>query len=674
MLKSIFLLFFLLSTTCLYSEQVYWSDTLIAYSSEYHWDNNPFAFKAVQSLGKPNVMPGQNLYSEASWMPLSENRGQEFLQVGFRNPSYATQIIINENLNPGAIISIDIFDERDELMFNLSEKSGFKKNDSLLPLILKFNRTKGKISSIKLTLNTALVNGFNQIDAIGISSDYTDYDIRPNLVAGTEILNTKERLNSNINSATDELVPQITPDGKTLYFTRDNHPQNFGYSNGNGQQDIWFSRMDAQNNFELPQKMDKPINNEMNNSICSITPDGQSILLLNGYLPDGTMTNGVSISKKDAEKWSFPQRLNIKNFYNNNKYGEYALSASGRILILAIQRNATYGGKDLYVSYRDADNNWSEPKNMGSVINTVCNEVSPFLAADEKTLYYSSSGFVGYGSYDIYLTRRLDESWLNWSEPQNLGPNINTTLFDAYYSITASGEYAYFSSGTNDNGTDLFRIKLPQNARPKPVVLVKGHVLNSKNNTPVAAKIYYESLTTGKEMGEANSDAVNGYYSIALPAGERYGYRANVPGFASINQNIDLINLHEYAEIEKDLYLVPIEEGNIIRLNNVFFDYGKAELRPETHLELDRLITLLNEKPSMKIEISGHTDNIGSDYFNKQLSRNRAKAVFDYLVANSISEDRLSFKGYGKDKPLKSNDSEAGRQENRRVELKIIKI
>lgn len=672
--KILVILILFLASLIAHSNEIHWADTLISFSSEYVWEQNSKAYKPLQALGKPSVLPGRNISSECAWMPSAENYGLEYLIVGLRNPITASQVIINENLNPGSIVTINLMDSNENVLADFNNAAGFKNRNRDYPLILRFQKTNAKVSYIKIILKTDIFRGYEQIDAVGISEEHLDYLIKPDIIVNSEINQQKEKLSMNVNSYSDELVPLITPDGKTLYFTRDNHPQNFSSKTNEYPQDIWLSRMDNFGAFKQAEKLERPINNELNNTICSITPDGQTALLLNVYLPDGSMTNGVSIARRTGDKWGFPEPVNIRDFYNKNKYGEYTLSVSGRVLLLAIERNDTYGSKDIYVSFLLPDNSWSEPKNIGHQVNTADSEVSPFLAADERSLYFASPGYLGYGSHDIFVTRRLDDTWTNWSEPKNLGPSINTPSFDAYYSIPASGEFAYFSSGSQNAGTDIYRIKLPESAKPNPVVLIKGYVLNSKTQEPVRSKIIYESLNSGKEIGEAVSDAQTGFYSIALPAGENFGFRANVDGFASINENLDLTDLKQYNEIERNLMLVPLEAGNIIRLNNIFFDHDQSVLRAETSLELDRLVNLMNLYPKMTIEISGHTDDIGNIAYNKELSRKRAKAVYDYLLDKKILKSRISFKGYGKDKPLKNNDSEENRQENRRVEFKILKI
>ncbi|MGB9912350.1 MAG: OmpA family protein, partial [Candidatus Kapaibacteriota bacterium] len=467
------------------------------------------------------------------------------------------------------------------------------------------------------------------------------------------------------------LAPIITPDGRRLYFTREGHPANFGPSK---KQDIWFSDIDSLGNFSPAVILPKPINNDNHNFAFGTTPDGLSLVVGNVYNRDGSMRKGVSIAKFNGYDWDFPQEIVIHDFENLNEKTAYFLALNGRILISSIEAKDSYGGLDLYVSFRLEDGTFSKPVNLGPDINTADDDTSPFLAFDDETLYFSSSGYPGYGSLDIFMARRLDSTWRRWSKPINLGKIVNTDSWDAYFTIPASGDYAYFVSTTNSFGKeDIFKVLLPKVLRPKPVVIVSGKVLNKKTNEPLKAKIQYESLVDGKIVGIAESNPVTGEYKIVLPGGSHYGFLAQADSFLSVNENIDIRLDRRYQEIHRDLFLVPIEVGESIRLNNIFFDYNDYKLRSESFLELNRLVKLMKEKPDLVVEISGHTDNIGSNAYNLNLSLMRAKSVAEYLIANGVEPKRLQVRGYGSKFPIDSNDTEEGRQKNRRVEFKILK-
>jgi outer membrane protein OmpA-like peptidoglycan-associated protein len=256
----------------------------------------------------------------------------------------------------------------------------------------------------------------------------------------------------------------------------------------------------------------------------------------------------------------------------------------------------------------------------------------------------------------------------------NLGPEINSPGLDFGLTLTASGEYGFVTSSNNSiGGTDIFRVNMPEAIRPKPVVLITGRVLDQKSKKPLGASITYSLLASDKVVGLASSNPVDGSYKIVLPAGEAYSFLGEKENFYSISENFDVKDLTGYKEIKKDLFLAPVEVGSKIRMNNIFFDLGKSELRPESRPELDRAAEFLRKNPTISIEIGGHTDNVGNVANNLKLSEERAKAVENYLLEKQILAARLRSKGYGKSKPVGKNTSEEGRQLNRRVEFIITK-
>jgi outer membrane protein OmpA-like peptidoglycan-associated protein len=530
------------------------------------------------------------------------------------------------------------------------------------------DRTSFKVSQVRIDINTYKYDDNYQIDAVAISDSKEPVEVKINLSKDVLEMGDPENLGENINSRASELAPVIAPDGKIIYFTRERHPDNTGI------QSIWFSEIDKKGKFQPAKNIGSPLNTKQHNFAISILPDGNSMLVGNVYYPDGRMGPGFSMTYKKGNEWSFPEAVQIRNFYNTGGKGSYCLASSGKVLILSIQGSDGLGGNDLYVSFLNDDGSWSSPMNLGSQINTPDREDSPFLAADGVTLYFSSSGYPGYGSNDIFMTKRLDDTWKRWSEPVNLGPKINTSGWDAYFTITASGDYAYFVSSQNSIGNeDIFRVALPQELRPEKVILVAGKVIDKKTNKPVAANIYYEKLSTGENMGVARSNPTTGEYKIALPANEKYGFRAEAKNYIAVNENLDLTKLKDKTdEIKRDLYLVPLEQGQAIIINNLFFDFAQSDLLPESYPELDRLAKLMHETPTMQIKLEGHTDNVGSQQANQTLSLKRVEAVMDYLVNKGVDKKRISAVGRGSSKPIDSNNTEEGRAKNRRVECFIM--
>lgn len=505
---------------------------------------------------------------------------------------------------------------------------------------------------------------------------------------------TLENLGPNVNSSAQELHPVISADGKTLYFVRDGHSGNFST------QDAWYCER-TEEGWGPAIHPGEPINYRGKSSGISNVSTDNNQLLVRGAFEDGEYVgSGLSVIEKNKKGgWKNPKKLEIVNYSKYSSMGNYnnsVLTPDGKHLLFAFSDNSNGGKHELYVSHlvlRDKwhkptsikdftkfvgkalnNNTWTEPEKIKVLSLKEYNEFAPFMAADGVTLYYSSNKPGGYGNQDIWMTKRLDDTWQNWSEPVNLGNTINTDAWDAYYTLDARGEEAYLTSSKNSlGGSDIVKVKLVTELRPNPVVLITGKVYNAKTKQPLGSSIEYENLVDGKNVGVAQSNPSTGEYKIVLPYGKNYGFMAYADKYISVSDNMDLTAVAEYKEIVRDLYLVPLEVGTTIRLNNIFFDVGKSILRPESYPELDRLAGLMTQNGKMQIELSGHTDNVGSDDANLKLSDDRAKSVADYLVSLGISQERLKYKGYGESKPLATNDTEEGRQMNRRVEFTILK-
>ncbi|MFA7327610.1 MAG: OmpA family protein [Candidatus Kapaibacterium sp.] len=493
-----------------------------------------------------------------------------------------------------------------------------------------------------------------------------DYEIKN--VAGADKHLAKEYL--PFNTADNDINVYVAVDGNTLYVTR--HAENEDNSN------VWISKQ-VDGRWGSVEKMPFPINNSAPNRVISTSSDQNTLYLMNTYKLDGSSDGaGISISNRTKDGWEIPTTIKVDSLVNKNRFVSYFFSSDNKILLTGIQPNEEdYDEQSLFVSFIKEDGSYTEPKNLGPTINTLAIGYNPTLAADNTTLYFGSTGHPGYGSGDMWITHRLDETWQNWTEPENLGPYINSSGFELSLSLDAKGDYAYLVS--NDNSLpgakgrgDIMKIELPEGAKPEPVVLVYGKVLNKNTNEPIAAKINYYDLTTGQEYGTAISDINTGEYNIVLPRGINYGFKSEVAGYVSISENLDLTNLDRYEEIEKNLYLVPIEIGQSIRLNNLFFDTGEYALKESSNSELKNLLKLLQLNPNMKIKIVGYTDNVGSDASNLTLSKNRANSVYEWLISNNIIKENISSEGMGRKDPVATNDTEEGRQLNRRVEFTII--
>lgn len=666
-----------LSAACTFSgygQTVQWASKVVEFSSEL----TPIQYSAEQSTGKPNVLPagGQN---PNAWTP-EKPRREEFLKVGFSTPMQIRQVAIAESYNPGALFKVFAYDEAgaEHLLHSLNPGPVPQKGRMLNVMV---ERTPYKVAAVKLVFDGEAVTDYFSVDAVAIADASIPIiaDIpTPQLLSKGLVI---EALDKNVNSDYTEYNPLLSPDGKTMYFSRKNHPENIG--GVEDKEDIWYSELGPDGKWTLAKNMGPQFNNPGPNFVNAVTttPDGQTSLVLgNKYLPNGKMVSGVSVSNNINGVWTPPQPVVIENDYNYNEKANYFLSNTRKSLIMSVERDDSHGGRDLYVSFQKEDNSWSEPLNLGGVVNTANEESAPFLAADDKTLYFSSNGFSGFGGADVYMSQRLDDTWTNWSEPQNMGPDINSSQEELFFNIPSSGEYAYYSRSIGESNADIFRVKLPIYKNPDPVVLVKGKLIDAKTGKPIGAKIIYERLPDGKEIGIAYSNPETGEYQIVLPGGQKYGVRAEAEGHISTNQNLDLTAYTKDGNLEAPVItLAPIEVAAIepstsIVLNNIFFDFDKAVLKPESFPELNRIVKLMNERPAMTVEVTGHTDATGPAQYNMGLSERRAKAVTGYLIKQGITADRIATLYYGETKPIESNNTREGRAKNRRVEFTIVKL
>ncbi len=667
----------------LQAQRIYWASKVIQVSSETASDDP--AYRAVQVLGKPNTGPyaGPN---KAAWQPAQPDSGEEFVKVAFDTLTRIRQVIVVENFGAGCVHQVWASDEKGAEKLIFSNTEAVPASEGKIWSIKLPALTPYRVSAIRVVLNTARRPGMNQIDAIGISLGAETY--QPVIKLATSRFPqklVKENLGPAINSAAKELNPIIAPDGKTLFFTRWNHPDNMGEPKADypeapemKPQDIWFAQ-NLNGVWQPAQNIGAPLNNKDHNALCSISADSRTALLLNQYMPNGEMQFGISSSHKGQTGWSFPKPVIIENLnLIPNKKGffttEYSLSPDKRTLLMAIQRSDSRGSRDLYISFLQKNGQWSTPRNLGPDINTAEEEGSPFLAADGKTIYFSSRGWPGYGEQDIFVSRRLDDSWQRWSEPENLGPDINTPGWDGYFTVPASGDYAYLCSDQNSLGfEDIFRIRINEAIKPEPVVIVSGTVLHAYTLKPITADVIAQVLEGKKDSIQTEFNPETGEYKLILPLKKLYGLNSSKEGFYAQSEELDLRNEKRYREVRKNLLLVPMEKGTRIVMNTVYFEQSQPEVDSASFAELRRLVQVMKENPNMQILMEGHTDNQGDFNANLVLSQQRVEHIKSFLVFKGIAADRVLCKGYGSSRPITNNYSEENRRRNRRVEFTILR-
>lgn len=488
------LLVLILITTSLITEviaqpTVQWASRVVRFSSQYKDD----FYSAKQILGPPNAMSG---FSESvySWTPKDANGARdEYIEVEFGIPMRVKQFAIVETLNPGAVSKVYLIDTKGK-SHKVFEQKTFRSAYGMARIFSKkITFTDYKVAGMKVILKPSAIKGRNQIDAIAISNTSIPIKVDVNTIAYSEPVQPAENLGRLVNSKYSERLPIISPDGNTLYFARKFHPENIGTEN---KDDIWVANRYYDDNWSMAKNISEPLNNDLHNFVIAVSADNNRLYVASAYKK--WEKDGVAVAKKKRNgEWGKPETLKIKNMYNKSPYAGYHINTAGNVLVMAVERTDTRGDRDLYVSFKEGNNEWSEPRHMGNVINSVSMESNIFIAADNRTIYFSSNGFSGYGGLDMYISRRLDGSWTNWSEPQNLGSEINTPGNDYNYTIPASGDFAYFSSDFRSYGqSDLFRIKLPKEIRPEPVMIVDNEPVSITVDEELDGDLSGEELAT----------------------------------------------------------------------------------------------------------------------------------------------------------------------------------
>ena len=662
--------------TCLFSnihemlaQKIQWASKVISFSSEYTDPLLGKEFKAIHALGRPSKYP-KFLNSPSAWQSLTpDNPNGEYIIVAFDSAQTVRQVAIFENFGAGSIVRVDALDENNKLYLLKEFPANYAKANGQVTYINLLNPSPTKFRAIKISMNSERVVGYSQIDAVSISDSEKPIEESIRLIPDPNATYFKENLGVNINSAYNEICPVVSPDGKKLFFTRWKHPDNIGKDKN---QDIWFSTLKDDKTWSKAQLFPEPINNEENNAVCGISLNGKTMLLNNVYGKDGQMEKGVSISfLLRTGDYSFPKALKILNFKNKSEFSEYTLAPNGKVLLMTTETKDSFGGKDIYVSFLRTDDLWTEPVNIGSAVNTGESESTPFIAPDGVTMYFSSSGHVGYGNNDIFLTRRLDETWQRWSIPENVGPVVNTPQWDGYFSVAAQGDYAYFSSVENSIGAeDIFRIKIPPKVKPLTLVQLNGTVLNDENKEPLMAKLLVRSLISADSM-VVDFDPYLGDFSFMWPAKKPFIIEIKSKGFISKVERFNFSKEQNFKTVNRSYQLIPLQLDKQFNLPNITFEQSKSEVLPQSFDEIDNIVSILRDNPDYGILLEGHTDNQGDWNENLKLSLTRVESVRDYLVLKGIQTVRIKVKGWGGTKPASSNTSEERRRLNRRVEFTL---
>ncbi len=468
-------------------------------------------------------------------------------------------------------------------------------------------------------------------------------------------------LGDSVNSVRSEYYPNISIDDSLLVFSR----------RGEGIREEFMQSKINHQQYGAATFIKGDINNEASKGAITMSADGEWMIFAGNFgKVKGFGDFDLYISYYTPEGWSEPENLG----YNiNTDFWESSpsLSPDKRVLYFSSNRYGGVGGKDLYYSVRQANGKFGEAMNMGDSINTAGDEYAPYIHPDNKTLYFTSDGWPGYGGADLFMMRRDQEGY--WGLPENLGYPINTVDEDAYIAVSADGKTAYYASDRSDSrgGLDLYKFTLPKHVQPAKTLYVKGKVFDKKTNKGLPSTIELIDNSTAKVLMKIQTDEIGDYF-ITLPTGKDYTFSVNRTGYLYYTEQYSLTNLYADSTYKKDIALESISLNKVVTFNNIQFQNNAYELLPISLIELDKLYQTLIDNPNLKVEIYGHTDNIGKASDNLVLSTNRAKSVVAYLIQKGISSKRLSYKGFGITKPIADNTTEAGKAKNRRTEFLIV--
>jgi len=469
-----------------------------------------------------------------------------------------------------------------------------------------------------------------------------------------------KNLGAGINTPEPEYFPSLTIDGNEMIFNR-----RLG-----GRNEDFFLSQRTNGQWDQAHHLNGSINTPMNEGAQTVSQDGSWLIFTGCHREDGRGSCDLYISYREREGWSAP--INLGSAVNTDQWEtQPCLSPDKKELYFVSKRFGGLGGADIYVARLLPNGRWGEPENLGPGINTPGDELTPFLHADNQTLYFASNGLPGYGNQDLFVTRRGSDG--KWGPPQNLGYPINTIDEESALCIASDGITTYYASDRAGGlgSMDIYSFSMRPAMRPSRTLWVRGRVFDAKTEKGLPSTLSLIDLQSRAELSRVQTDET-GSYLVTLPVGKNYVFNVNRKGYLFFSDQYFLRERAGDSAYRKDIPLQPIEVNAHIVLRNIFFDVNRFQLQPESQVELDRVVQFLGENPTVRIQLEGHTDNVGSAADNQKLSENRARAVVQYLADKGIKPARMEAKGFGATQPVADNKSEEGRAQNRRTELKVI--
>ncbi len=504
-------------------------------------------------------------------------------------------------------------------------------------------------------------------------------------------------LGENINSEYPDYTPAVTSSENVMIYTSRRHGStgNLLHADKLHYEDIYISKKNKDGHWMKSENIGLTINTVSHDAVISISPKGDELFI---YKDKG---GGDIYESKQNFKGEWSEPVPLKAINTKDVENHITESADESYFVFSSNRKGGFGGLDLYLITRDKKGKWSEPINLGSSVNSAYDEDSPFLDKNGD-LYFSSRGHKGIGGFDIFKSFKNEKNG-KWSHPENIGYPINSADDDMYFILPGSGNIGYYSSykSTTYGGKDIYKIEMQQGDRvikgnnrqvylqihdltiDKPqavestrheITIIHGFMTDVETKEPIHGRVSVMDSITGEVITETMSDSVSGEYSLLVSSGKTYaisiekGKYMYSYDYVHLPENVN----HDHEEYQEDVSLKHLTVGATAVLERIYFDFDRATLKEESYPELQRFAKVMKQFPTFKVEISGHTDNMGQEEYNKMLSQWRAQAVVDYLVNDGIDESRFTSKGYGMDKPITTNETFFGRQTNRRIEIQIV--
>jgi outer membrane protein OmpA-like peptidoglycan-associated protein len=677
------------------AQEVQWASKVLDFSTQL----SEYQYSATQVLGKPDVLPDYGDNPNA-WLPSRPNR-TSFIKVGFDRAMSVRQIAIGESFNPGALYQVFLYDENNrEYLLNTFIPRPLNVEGRLLNIYL--SETEYAVSAVKIVLDGSQVPGYNGIDAIGISGSTVP------IVAGKEIAFRRnpglenQFLSLGAEEDVSESRPVYIQSLNTMYFTRGYSPQNVGGVDDAG--DIWQSVYDENSGrFQPGVSLGEGINDiGYNNTNDAIYGSGRLTLLLGNISgKPKTATKNAVLSTKTEGEWGEIENIKIQNSRIASIDADYTIVPNDSVIILSTLRYDTEGGRDLYLIRRENGNKWSEPENMGGNINTTLDEYSPYYSESEKSLYFASNGYPGFGGSDILRITRIGDSWNNWTTPENLGGDINTETDENYFFFDDADEYAFFARMNVDSTFGIIRVERPVFLEKTPLVTLQGNVINKETDRPVNSVISVLILPEERTYGMTISDQTTGAYEIMVPSGNDYILVSEKEGFEAYETSLALENRNTPYTYNLDIdmglaVLVPDEviaatdeqpeqpevrpgpvadtERTASDAYDITFDFNSAKVTEESYPVIDILVDYMEKNSEIDIELAGFTDHIGNERYNNELALRRSSAVKKYMVDKGIKSSRIDVLGFGERMTaVYGVDDEKDLRMNRRVEYNFTK-